>query len=119
MIDTKKLLTKILTRIKPRVLSNTKITAPATALDYASKTVDLTGCDTILVRCGCNNVVQLLTFTRPYGDATQMLSEYYGTTYFRGLYKVDWDTGEILVAYGDTLNNRNDLIWIHQVYAIG
>lgn len=119
MINLKSLLTKILTRIKPRVLSNTKITAPATALDYASKSVDLAGCDTILVRCGCNNITQLLTFTRPYGDATQMLSEYYGTTYFRGLYKVDWDTNQIQVAYGNTLSGRNDLIWIHQVYAIG
>lgn len=119
MLDTKKLLTKILTRLKPRVISGTKVTAPTTLLQYASKSVDLTGCDTIAVRCACNNVTQLLVFTRPYGSATQMLSEYYGTTYFRGLYKVDWDAGTISVTCGNTLNDRTDLIWIWQVYAIG
>ena len=119
MIDGKKLLIKILNRFKPRLLSNIKLTAPPGEYDYASVTVNLSDCDTVLVRCGCNNVTQLLTFTRAYGNATQMLSDYYGNTYFRGLYKVDWNTNQIQVAYGNTLSGRNDLIWIHQVYAIG
>lgn len=119
MIDVKKLLTKILLRLTPRLISSTKVEAPATKLEYANISVDLTGCNTILVRTAANNITQFLTFTRPYGTANQGVMDYYNSMYFRALVKVDWNNNQVSVAYADCPSGRNNLIWIHQIYAIG
>lgn len=119
MIDLKKLLTKIILQITPRLISSTKVEAPATKLEYASVNVNLSGCNTILVRTAANSITQLLTFTRPYGTANQGVMDCYNSMYFRALVKVDWDNNQISVAYADCPSGRNDLIWIWQIYAIG
>lgn len=119
MIDLKKLLTKILLQSTPRLLSGTKVEASATKLEYTAVNVNLSGCNTILVRTAANNVTQLLTFTRPYGTANQGVMDYYNGMYFRALVKVDWDNNQVSVAYADCPSGENNLIWIWQIYAIG
>ena len=118
MIGFKQLLAKLLKRITPRLISNTKLTAPATKLEYAAISVDLSEYSTILVRAAANNVTQLLTFTRPYA-ANQGIIDYYNAMYFRGLVVVDWELNSVSVAYADCPSGKNNLIWIWQIYAIG
>ena len=119
MISIKVLLTKILQRITPKLISATRVTAPSTQLEPATVSVNLDGYDTILVRAGVNNITQFLTFTRLSGSTIQSLSEYYGGEYFRGFVFVDWENNEVSVEYANCPSGKNSYIWIQQIYAIG
>lgn len=118
MIDTKKLLTKILTRIVPVTLYNTKVTAPATQSTYAYASVpNLANYNIVLVRCECNNIRQFLVFCRLFGDNPMYLFDNNGT-YIRGGYLVDWTNNQVGVRWVDGTSALAEYIYIQQVYGI-
>ena len=115
MIDTKKLLIKILKRFVPVVLYNTKLSAPATQSEYAYASVPaLADYNVVLMRCECGNTRQLLVFCRQFGDNPLYISENNGT-YVRAGYIVNWSGDEIGVRW---VNGNNTNVFVQQVYGI-
>ncbi len=118
MLDTKKLFTKILTRLVPTTLYNSKLTAPSTQSTYAYASVpNLANYNIVLVRCECNNACQLLVFCRLFGDNPMYLSDNNGT-YVRGGYLVDWTNNRVGVRWVNGTSALAEYIYIQQVYGI-
>lgn len=119
MLDIKVLLTKILKKLKPTTIYNTKLTAPSTQSQYAYASVpNLANYNIVLVRCECNNTRQLLIFCRLFGDNPMYMSDMSGSTYVRGGYLVDWSDNEVGVRWVNGTSALAGTVYIQQVYGI-
>lgn len=115
MINTKKLLTLILKKLKITAIYNTKLSAPTTQSDYAYAFVTaLENYNIVLMRCECGNLRQLLVFCRLFGDTPMYISDNNGT-YVRGGYIVDWTNNRIGVRW---VNGNNTNVFVQQVYGV-
>ncbi len=119
MLDLKVLLTKILRKLRPTAIYNTKLTAPSTQSQYAYASVPrLADYNIVLMRCDCHNIRQFLIFCRLFGDNAMYISDMAGSTYVRGGYLVDWSSNEIGVRWVEGTSALANNIYVQQIYGI-
>ena len=122
MIDLKKLLTKIITKLQftPVLLDNTKYECTQTGTTYEYTSISgMDDYNVIAVNFYVYEVSQFVFFVRPLaGDCNMTDSPTAGR--FRGTIRVDWTNGAVGIrcVSAGTAGTRYDLVYFKGVYGI-
>ena len=105
--------------LTPKIISTTKVTAPATKGSWAYANIQLKQWAVIAVRVSVHNVRQyILFFSTTTGSIQNIMDSPSSTLYVRGQFMAKWDTNRIYVNWVNGNTNVYQTVFFDQVIGL-